>query len=65
MLMSQPTTTAPKAGPVADWLATMRRDKKALAGQLRFILPRRLGEVALVEDVTETEVQRVLEESLA
>jgi 3-dehydroquinate synthase len=57
--------TAPKTGPVADWLGTMRRDKKALAGRLRLILPRRLGEGTLVEDIAETEVRRVLEESLA
>lgn len=52
-------------GVVADWLDTMRRDKKAQAGRLRLILPRRLGEVALIEDIPETEVRRVLEESLA
>jgi 3-dehydroquinate synthase len=57
--------TAPKAGPVADWLSAMRRDKKALAGQLRLILPHRLGEVALVDDVTEAEVRRVLEDAIA
>jgi len=57
--------TGPKPGPIADWLETMRRDKKALAGRLRLILPRRLGEVALFEDLAEADVQRVLEESLA
>jgi 3-dehydroquinate synthase len=57
--------TGPKPGSVADWLETMRRDKKALAGRLRLILPRRLGEVAVFEDLAETDVQRVLEESLA
>ena len=54
--------TAPQAGSIPDWLAVMRRDKKALDGRLRFILPRRLGEVALFDDLAETEVQRVLEE---
>ncbi len=43
----------------------MRRDKKALAGRLRLILLRRLGEVALFDDITETEIRHVLEESLA
>jgi 3-dehydroquinate synthetase len=38
----------------------MRNDKKAVAGRLRFVLPRRLGEVALF-DVPEDEVRRVLE----
>jgi 3-dehydroquinate synthase len=51
---------APEAWPVADLLATMRSDKKSQAGQLRFILPRRLGEVALFDDIPETDVQRVL-----
>ena len=50
---------------VADLLAAMRLDKKSLAGRLRFILPRRLGEVALFEDIPENDVRRVLEESLA
>jgi 3-dehydroquinate synthase len=54
---------APADWPAADLLATMRSDKKALAGRLRFILPRRLGEVALVEDIPEADVERVLEES--
>jgi 3-dehydroquinate synthase len=43
-------------------IAAMRNDKKALGGRLRFILPRRLGEVALYDDITEAEVRQVLEE---
>ena len=57
--------TVLKAGPIAEWLAAMRRDKKALAGRLRFILPRRLGEVELFEDIEESEVRRILEEAIA
>lgn len=49
------------AWPVADLLATMRSDKKAVEGALRFILPRRLGEVALYEHAPESEVLWVLE----
>jgi 3-dehydroquinate synthetase len=41
----------------------MRSDKKARAGQLRFILPRRLGEVALFDDIPEADVRRVLEDA--
>jgi 3-dehydroquinate synthase len=52
----------PDRWPVDDLLATMRSDKKALAGRLRFVLPRRLGEVALYDDVPETEVRHVLNE---
>jgi 3-dehydroquinate synthase len=57
--------TVPKPGSVADWLETMHRDKKALGGRLRLILPRRLGEVALFENIAEQEVRRVLEEGIA
>jgi 3-dehydroquinate synthase len=50
----------------ANWtsdalLAVMRSDKKAVAGRLRFVLPKRLGEVALVDNVAEAEVRQVLE----
>jgi 3-dehydroquinate synthetase len=38
----------------------MRSDKKNTAGRLRLVLPRRLGEVALVDDVPEDEVREVL-----
>jgi 3-dehydroquinate synthase len=50
--------------PVADLLAAMRSDKKALAGQLRFVLPRRLGAVGLFDDIPESEVVAVLEEMM-
>jgi 3-dehydroquinate synthase len=55
----------PKAGSVAAWLETMRRDKKAVAGRLRLILPRRLGEVALFENIAEDELRRILEQAPA
>ncbi len=54
----------PERWPVADLLAVMRSDKKAVAGRLRFVLPRRLGEVALFDDVPEPEVEQVLHESM-
>ena len=41
----------------------MRRDKKAQAGKLRFILPRRLGEVALFDDIPEPLVTDSLKEN--
>jgi 3-dehydroquinate synthase len=43
-------------------LATMRSDKKARAGKLRLVLPRRLGEVALFDDISEEAVRSVLRE---
>ena len=39
-------------------------DKKTVAGRLRFVLPRRLGEVALFDDVPEEDVRQVLEEAM-
>jgi 3-dehydroquinate synthase len=54
---------APERWPADDLLATMRSDKKNVAGRLRLVLPRRLGEVALFDDVPEAEVRRVLEEA--
>jgi 3-dehydroquinate synthase len=51
--------TAPNQWPADDLIAIMRRDKKAKAGRLRFVLPRRLGEVAVVENVDEADVAAV------
>lgn len=56
---------APRSWPIDDLLATMRSDKKALAGKLRFILPTRLGEVRLFDDVADQDVHRVLSELTA
>lgn len=47
--------------PKPDWptdelLAVMRRDKKNLGGKMRFVLPTRLGEVNLFDDVPEGQV---------
>jgi 3-dehydroquinate synthase len=53
---------APERWDVEQLLATMRSDKKAVAGKMRFILPRRLGEVALFDDVPEDTVRHVLGE---
>jgi 3-dehydroquinate synthase len=52
--------TEPPRGSVDAWLAVMRTDKKTEAGRLRFVLPTRLGEVALQDGVAETEVRAVL-----
>jgi len=56
--------TAPLRWPVAELLAVMRNDKKAVAGRLRLVLPLRLGEVALFDDIPEAEGRRALEESI-
>jgi 3-dehydroquinate synthase len=53
--------TSPAGWPVDRLLEIMRSDKKAKEGKLRFILPRRLGQVELFDDVPEEDVRRVLE----
>jgi 3-dehydroquinate synthase len=57
--------TAPERWPIDALIDIMSKDKKVLAGRLRFILPRRLGEVALFDDVAEADVRQVLEEAMA
>ncbi len=52
--------TAPNPWPSDDLLALMRRDKKNRAGRLRFVLPKRLGEVIVVDSVDEADVVAVL-----
>jgi 3-dehydroquinate synthase len=49
----------PRLAP-AGLLETMRADKKARAGKLRFVLPRRIGQVEIAADVPESLVIRVL-----
>jgi 3-dehydroquinate synthase len=44
-----------------ELIDVMKRDKKAKAGELRFILPTRLGHVKLFDDVKESDVCKVLE----
>lgn len=56
---------SPQSWPIENLLATMRTDKKAVAGKMRFILPTRLGEVALFDDVSEAEVQAILQQAMA
>jgi 3-dehydroquinate synthase len=52
--------------PKSEWrmdemLATMRKDKKAVGGRMRFILPTKLGEVALFDDVAEADVRAIFD----
>jgi 3-dehydroquinate synthase len=54
--------TAPDPAWDADQLIHhMRRDKKALAGRLRFVLPGRIGHVELVDGVPEADVRAALQ----
>jgi 3-dehydroquinate synthase len=54
-----PTAAKPE-WPIDEMIAVMRRDKKAAGGRMRFILPTRLGEVKLFDDVPELLVREVL-----
>ncbi len=47
--------------PVDETLASMRHDKKARSGTLRFVLPDRMGHVVQRTDVPEEHVRRALE----
>jgi 3-dehydroquinate synthase len=54
-------TAAPQAVRDVDaLLAVMARDKKSVGGRLRFVLPSRIGQVDLVDDVPEQLVRQVL-----
>ena len=57
--------TAPLDWAADELIGVMRNDKKASAGRLRFVLPRRLGEAALFDDVPEADVRWVLENASA
>ena len=41
-------------------LAASRRDKKVLRGRLHFVLPTGIGETAIVDDVSESEIIKAL-----
>src|SRR5262245_11308240 len=61
-LLSQfglPTARRPE-WDVDALLAVMRRDKKNVGGQLRFVLPTRLGHVTAFDDVPEAQAREVL-----
>lgn len=45
-----------------ELIETMKRDKKAKNGVIRFILPQKIGAVSCADDVSETEIMQALEE---
>ena len=55
----------PLRWPMDGLLAAMRSDKKALAGKMRFILPTKLGAVAIFDDVTDHEARDLLASAMA
>ncbi len=56
---------APQPWPIDDLIATMHKDKKAIGGQMRFILPTKQGDGALFEGLPESDVRAVLEAVIA
>ncbi|MFQ5459785.1 MAG: 3-dehydroquinate synthase [Anaerolineae bacterium] len=46
--------------PTAEVVAAMAADKKRRRGRLRFVLPRGVGDLAVVDDVTEAEIEAAL-----
>jgi len=52
----------PAAFSTDDILSKMRLDKKAVGGQLRFILPTKMGHVTTFTDVPESDVTAVVDE---
>jgi 3-dehydroquinate synthase len=56
-------THLPKADP-GVLMSLMDTDKKAIAGQVRFVLPRALGKVELVNDIPRDILRRALKESI-
>ena len=46
--------------PVAEALEAIAHDKKIVAGQLHYVLPRRIGECEVVADVTKDEIAAAL-----
>ncbi len=59
--LSLPTSTPD--WPIDELLEVMRRDKKNVAGRIRLVLPTRIGEVQLLDDVEESLVRAVLEQA--
>jgi 3-dehydroquinate synthase len=57
--------TRPEPWPIDELVSVMRNDKKNVAGHMRFVLPRRIGEVASFQDAKEAEARAVLEEFLS
>ena len=49
----------PSGMRIADFMPYMKTDKKVKDGKMRFILPQTLGTAIIVDDVTESELQRV------
>jgi 3-dehydroquinate synthetase len=47
----------------AQVVQAMRRDKKILNGRLRFVITPKIGEAAVIDDVSEKELTQALKKS--
>ncbi|MEM7066832.1 MAG: 3-dehydroquinate synthase [Cyanobacteria bacterium P01_B01_bin.77] len=54
-------TQLPENINIDDILVTLRSDKKVKAGKVRFILPKRIGEAFVTDEVTDDVIRSVLE----
>ena len=52
--------TAPQNMGFAEFIRHMRRDKKNIAGKLRFIIPTAIGQSEIRDDVTQDTLQEIL-----
>lgn len=62
---AQVALTDAAAYTTQDVIAKMRLDKKSVGGQLRFILPTKMGHVTTFRDVPESDVEEVIQEFAA
>jgi 3-dehydroquinate synthase len=53
-------TQPPDERPIDDWLNAMKRDKKVVGRQIRFVLPIEIGTAQIVENVPDDLVRAVL-----
>ena len=60
VLAAMKVPLVPPVLPLPRWLELMQRDKKAVAGRLRFVLLEALGRARIVADVPEADVAAVL-----
>lgn len=55
--------TTPEGVRAADVISSFARDKKSVGGKAQFVLPRRIGEVDIFDDVPESAVELALRKS--
>lgn len=51
----------PSSMACADFLPHMQRDKKTLAGRIRFVLPKGIGRAEVVAGITESQLQQLID----